>query len=174
MQGNPATHVFAIVEGFLREITYDPEGRSVAARIAGPGQVLGLAALSPTPTTYGAAIEVLSRARVCIVPAERVRAWLAEHADVALDMAVVAATDLDQLRRDLARRSLPAEDRVLDLITELIRASSSVPGSWVRLPATREQLGEVLGLALETVSRVIQRLVARGLLEQRGRELRLP
>ncbi|MBL8786178.1 MAG: helix-turn-helix domain-containing protein, partial [Deltaproteobacteria bacterium] len=47
------------------------------------------------------------------------------------------------------------------------------PLAWVRLPATREQLGEVLGLTLETVSRAVQRLVARGHLELRGRDLRL-
>ena len=173
MQGDPATHLFAVVEGFLRESTYDADGRAVAARIVGPGHVLGLAALNPTPSSYVATIEVLSRARVCILPADRARAWFTEHASFALDLAVLAAADLDHLRRDLALRAQPADDRVLALITELVRASTSDPLAWVRLPATREQLGEVLGLTLETVSRAVQRLVARGHLELRGRDLRL-
>ncbi len=173
-QGDPTTHVFAIIDGFLRECRRDAKGRVLSALIAGPGQILGLAALSPGRATYGATIDVLARARVCIIPVARAHAWLASNAGAALDLAILAATDLEKLRQDLAQRSSFAEDRVLALLTEIIRASMPTPDTWVTLPATRAQLAEVLGMALETLSRAMRSLVARGVLEQRGQEIRLP
>ena len=60
-------------------------------------------------------------------------------------------------------------------IRDRLQLIGEVPaGTWVTLPLTRKELGELLGLALATVSRTIQRLARAGLLEVRGRRVRVP
>ncbi|MFO0749704.1 MAG: Crp/Fnr family transcriptional regulator [Myxococcota bacterium] len=176
-QGDVARHLFAVVSGWLRESVYDDEGRALSARMVGPGHVLGTSALARAGTLavtprYAATIDVLTPARVCFVTADHTGQWLARHPPHAVDLVVAMAKELDAGHRDLALHAQPAEERVLALVRELV-ASAPDPSAWYRLPATREQLGEVLGLTLETVSRMLHRLARRGVLEIRGREVRL-
>ncbi|MCC6620828.1 MAG: Crp/Fnr family transcriptional regulator [Deltaproteobacteria bacterium] len=173
MQGDPARHLFAVVHGWVRESVHDADGRALSARIVGPGRVLGLSALGAGErATHTATIEVLSPARVCIIPAERAATWFASEPRHAMDLALHAARALDDFRREMTLRAEPARERVLALIRELATQMRVGPEAWFRLPATREQIGEVLGLTLETVSRMLNRLARDGVIALRGREVR--
>jgi len=173
MQGDPAERVYAVSSGWLREYVLTPDGRHGGARIVRAGQIVGLEALSTgVKATYGVTVDALRPAAVCALSAASVRSWLRVRPDDALALATATAEDLADVRRQmLTNATLPAEDRVLALVRELIGPE---PGEgWARLPATREQLGEVLGLTLETVSRMMQRLAHKGVLEVRGSHVRL-
>jgi len=176
MQGDPARHLFAIVHGWVRESVHDADGRASCARIVGPGQVLGLSALGPADGSphHTATIEVLTPARVCIVTADEASAWFSTRPKHALDLARHAARAVDDVRREAALRGRPAVERVSALLVDLARQMRAEPGVWFRLPATREQLGEVLGLTLETVSRMLNKLARDGAIGLRGREVMLP
>jgi len=176
-QSDPARHVFAIVSGWLREGAYDADGHTTSARLIGPGQVLGLASLTggadAAPPRHLATITVLTPTRVCIIAANDARAWLSVRPEEAFGLALMAVGELDAMRHEMSLRALPAELRVLALVEDFVAADGGDAGRWTRLPATREQLGEVLGLTLETVSRMLQRLARRGVIEVRGRDVRL-
>ena len=173
MQGDPADRIYAVASGWLREYVLNSDGGHGGARIVHAGQVVGLDALSANPgAVYGVTVDALRPASVCVLPATGVRSWLRVRPDDALALAIATADDLSDVRRQmLANATLPAEERVLGLVRELV----GEPGgdAWVRLPATREQLGDVLGLTLETVSRMMQRLATKGVLEVRGSHVRL-
>ena len=172
MQGDPADRIYAVASGWLREYVLNADGGHGGARIVHAGQVVGLEALGgATGAVYGVTVDALRPASVCVLPAPGVRSWLRVRPDDALALAIATAEDLAEVRRQmLANATLPAEERVLGLVRELVGEDAG--DAWVRLPATREQLGDVLGLTLETVSRMMQRLASKGIIEVRGSHVR--
>lgn len=84
---------------------------------------------------------------------------------------------------ELARKStqmlvlgaLPADERVatllLDLSTRLKRRGMA--GNDLNLRLTRDELGSLLGITLETVSRTLSRFQARNLIEIKGKLVRI-
>lgn len=175
-QGDPATRVFAVTEGWLRVFVTTADGKACAARLVGPGHVLGLESFGRGGTSgqpsYHATVDALRPAKLCAVPLVQVKSWFRQNPDEALALTAMTVEDMAELQRRLVHNaSLSAEERVFELVKDL--ADHAPLGTWVQLPATREQLGEVLGLTFETVSRMIHRLVDRGVLEVEGRRVRM-
>ena len=170
-QGDPAVAVWALTEGLVRVAVTTADGRAYAARLVRRGALLGLEALADHPVPHQATATVVRTARLCAVPVAVVRDWLGRHPAAATAVATVAVEELIEVQRRLvSHTSLSAEERVLELVRELVR--DAAPGAWTELPGTREQLGEMVGLAFETVSRMLHRLAARGLIELDGRRIR--
>lgn len=174
MQGDPADKLYAVASGWLREYVLNPDGGHGGSRIVHAGQIVGLEALrGGAGAVYGVTVDALRPASVCALPAAGVRSWLRVRPDDALALAIATAEDLAEVRHQmLVNATLPAEDRVLALVRDLV-GDQGKGEQWVRLPATREQLGDVLGLTLETVSRMMQRLAGKGILEVRGSHVRI-
>lgn len=170
LEGAAGSHVVAVVSGCLREVRTTPDGRAQAVRLVKAGELAGTEALVGRP--YDSTLESLTRVRVCVVPAPDVLAhferypegWRALHRD--------ACGALQAVRETVLRIGLQsAEDRIFALFEEL---GSDVPrGRWFQLPLNRIEIGELLSLAHATVSRTIGRLVERGLIQVRGRKIRL-
>lgn len=75
--------------------------------------------------------------------------------------------DLAHLVAHVSR--LPASERVLWFLTWLWRQEQGRQGQAAALPMSRRDIGDFLGLAPETLSRVIKELVADGVLTVHGR-----
>ena len=95
------------------------------------------------------------------------------HPEQGLQLSAALGREAAELRESiLIVGSLTAEERVEALLDRLME---SVPaGEWLRLPLSRAELAEFVGLAPETVSRVIHRLARAGHFEVRGRRIRVP
>lgn len=172
-QGDPADALWALTEGLVRVSVSTADGRTYAARLVRRGALLGVEALAVGGQPHQATATVVRAARVCRVPIAEARAWLSRHPESATAIAGLTVEDLIEMQRRLVlNASLSAEERVLELVRDLAR--DTAPGAWTELPATREQLGEIVGLAFETVSRMLHRLAARGLIELDGRRVRIP
>lgn len=170
VEGAEAQHVFAVVDGFLRESRSSSDGRTQGIRVIVPGDVIGLEAFLGQP--YRTTVEALSTARVCRVPARESHLFLGERPKVldALNQMVVRqALELKDTVHLLG--SADAETRILSLLGRL--TSHKPAGTWVRLPVTRKELAELAGLADPTVSRIVQRMAREGSLEVRGRWIRV-
>ncbi len=169
LQGEPSDAIYAVVDGWLREVVTRDGDRLVSPRLLGPGAMFGWSALTgaSAPTT----VEVVRDATLCAVHPSVVRQWFVDHPEESLSALTALAEDVDVLRERNVLLNAPAEERVRTLVHEL--GQSNPPGAWTRLPLTRAEMGELLGLSLETVSRCMQKLAANGELEVRARWVRL-
>lgn len=167
--GEPAQHVFAVVDGWVRESILGEDGKRTTTRFVGPGQVLGTEAL--TGGEQRTTVDALQPARVCRVPVAQVMSSLTEKPALGAAMARALTDDLEALRVRVVRSTLSAKERVLEMIVELL--GETPVGTWARLPVTREDMAEALGLTIETVSRQVQELHRAGVIEVRGRRMRL-
>lgn len=167
-QGDAATHVFEIVSGALRTVRVLSDGRRIITGFLFPGDVVG----ASSRDSYLAAVEAieptvirrLSRHRF-EEAVERFPALRPELMERFADE-MVAAQDQVVL---LARKN--ADERVASFLLSLARRATDdgeIP-TVVPLPMTRLDMADYLGLTIETVSRVMTRLAAKGIITSAGR-----
>lgn len=171
LEGDPATTIYGVLEGFLRETRTLEDGRIVGLRILRPGDLVGTETLSRE--SYQCTVEALTAARLCRATMPELERNLMAQPSEGLRLSRAVEDGAARLRDGMvALGSMSAEERVKSALLQLI---GEVPaGTWVTLPLTRKELGELLGLALATVSRTIQKLARAGMLEVRGRRVRVP
>lgn len=170
-QGDPATVCYVLVEGRLRLIQSTPEGQQVILRFIGPGEGFGIVA-SLSDTTYPATAEAVND---CLA-----LAW--DGAAVAQLMERYPRLAINGMRL-LAQRVREFQDRLRELATERVarrvartllrlvrQAGRKVEGGvLIDLALSRQDLAEMTGTTLYTVSRILSHWEQQGLIET-GRE----
>lgn len=166
-EGDPSRHVYSIVSGTvcLSKALFD--GRRQITGFLFDGDFIGLA--HGEACVYTA--EALTPVEVCRFPRERFERYLAEHPHVERRLLQIASTELaaaqDQMLL-LGRKT--AVERVASFLLRLSQRAEARgrPGSPVALPMTRAEIGDYLGLTLETVSRTLTQLRREGAIELDG------
>lgn len=164
-QGDTARYLFQISDGAVALERFLEDGRRQLVELLLPGDICGLSvdgAYSATgvalvPTTF----DVLSLAEL-----DR---WPMLGAQIARQLQTQLRTVHDQL---LAVGRMAAQERVCSLLARLsdvqdrcIRRPGSAGGPvCIHIPLTRGEMGDYLGLSLETVCRVMSNLERRGLI----------
>lgn len=164
-EDDPAAYVYNVTSGSLRLSRLTPDGRRGVLGFAFAGDFLGLERAQAHFTTA----EALEPATVCRFPRARFDALLA--ADRALEAALLAragqALQTAQARQ-LALAQKSAVQRVAGFLASLPASDPMrpAPQGLIRLPMTRQEVADHLGLTIETVSRALTRLKRHGLIRQ--------
>lgn len=137
-----------------------------------PGEVLGL------DTVYGQlrvnSATALDTAMICQVPVPRLDGIPQEQTELP---SLIHRLVIDELYRNQLLRVLichgDAEEKVRWFLKDFSRRLSmlGLSSTRVRLPVTRKEIGNFLGLRVETISRVLTNLRKEGYLSISGREL---
>ena len=160
-QGDPARYVYTLTEGMARLTRVLPDGRQAVIGFRFAGDMLGF-----TPAAehaFGA--EMLTRGTVCRLDRRRLEQLFGRYPVLErrfLDLCVKElAASQDHI---LALGRFSAEERVAAFLVSLAEAQErrGHAGPVFDLPATRADIGEFLGLTLETVSRAISSFRKRG------------
>jgi len=166
-QGDTARHVFTLTEGMARLTRVLPDGRQSVIGFRFSGDILGF-----TPAAehaFGA--EMLTRGTVCRLDRKRLEQLFRRYPALErrfLDLCVKElAASQDHI---LALGRFSAEERVAAFLVSLAEAQErrGRAGPVFDLPATRADIGEFLGLTLETVSRAISAFRKRGWIRLHG------
>jgi CRP/FNR family transcriptional regulator, cyclic AMP receptor protein len=165
--------VFILSKGRVKVSMTSSEGRSVILRIAQPGEVLGLhGVVSGRP--YQASAETLEPCEVNFVRREDFLRFLRENPEASL----LAARQLSQNYQTACQqvRSLglapSAAGKLAGLF--LLWATQGQPtkqGTRVLLTLTHEEIGQMIGLSRETVTRTMGDLKRRHLVATKGTAL---
>lgn len=171
---DPLGSVYVTSEGAFKTIGINEAGEEHVLGFHLPGELFGLDAIGSGRHRCSAV--ALTQARVCELP----------FATLA-----TAATQLPSLQRQLLRVMGQSADRDHDHVDLLSRRQASErialflhnmgeryrrigrPGDDFQLPMSRDEIARYLGLALETVSRSFSRLHEDGVLDVRGRRVRV-
>lgn len=166
-QGDPADRFFLLLDGRLKATRIGADGERVMVRIVQPGGFFGIAkALGRTdyPATATAAIE----SRALAWSASAWESLLAAHPQMAMGAMETMGRQLQELHERL--RELSTEDvgrRVAHALVRLAdQAGRPAADGSVRIdmPLTRQDIAEMAGTTLYTVSRLLGRWQRQGLL----------
>jgi CRP/FNR family transcriptional regulator len=166
-QGDSARHVYTLTEGMARLTRVLPDGRQAVIGFRFAGDILGF-----TPDgehAFGA--EMLTRGRVCRLDRRRLEQMFRRYPVMERRFLELCARELSASQEHiLALGRFNAEERVAAFLVSLAEAQErrGHVGPVFDLPATRADIGEFLGLTLETVSRAISAFRKRGWIRLHG------
>jgi CRP/FNR family transcriptional regulator len=173
-QGDIFNSVFAVRAGSLKTFSVTDLGEEQITGFHLPSELVGLSGMDTE--LYPVSAQALETTSVCEIPFER------------LDE---LSTQLPQLRRQLMRlmsREIRTDQQMMLLLSKktaderiatfLVNLSArfrarGFSANQFRLAMSRNEIGNHLGLAVETVSRVFTRFQSSGLLQAEGKEVTL-
>jgi CRP/FNR family transcriptional regulator len=168
-EGQPLGQIASVVEGVVKLTKSTRDGRQQIVGLAFAADLIG----RPFANISKYRIEAATDVSMCSFPRQRFEQLLSEHGK-AEEFLLKAKLDEVDAARDwmllLGRKS--AEERVATFILMLaerevnsIRHGAGRPNAvTIELPLTRAEIGDYLGLTLETVSRQFSRLREMGVL----------
>jgi len=170
LEGSKARYVYAVTEGYLREIRNLADGRARALRLVRPGDVVGLEALHHD--SYRSTVESLVAAKLCRVDASNAGVFLGKNGAFTMPLVKLLQEQITDLEESLIRlASNSADERVMSFLKYMFEHQP--PGTWNQMPITRTETADFLGMTLTTTSRVFHRLARGGSIELDGRSIRL-
>ena len=160
-EGDPARHLFNVTAGSLRVYKLLPDGRRQITGFLFAGDFLGLA----SGEAFGFTAEAMEASSLCRFRRDAYRTLVRETPDLEQALLTRTSHELAAAQNQmllLGRKT--AQERVASFLLDLPShdPSRSAPDNHVRLPMTRAEIADYLGLTIETVSRVLSRLKASG------------
>lgn len=150
----PAEYLYKIVSGAVRAYRMSSDGRRQIAAFYLPGDVFGL----ENGELHGFSAEAITDSKILVIKRSAITAMAERDTAVARELWAVTSRELEQVQQHLGVLIKSAEERVAGFLLRLLRR---VPGATqIRLPMSRQDMADYLGLTIETVSRVMTRLEA--------------
>ncbi|MGH7118032.1 MAG: Crp/Fnr family transcriptional regulator [Acetobacteraceae bacterium] len=173
-QGDAATAFFLLVEGRIRITQITSEGQQVALRYIAPGEVFGAVPLfsgGPWPATALAVIDSTA-ARWSREATDRLTADYPVILANALAIVGERVRQIEDRYRELATERV--EQRVAHALLKLAQIpEQSATGAAIDFPISRQDIAELTGTTLHTVSRILSAWEQQGILESRRMHVRI-
>nr|NUR37335.1 helix-turn-helix domain-containing protein [Sphingomonas sp.] len=153
-EGDPATRVFTLTSGTLKLYKLLPDGRRQVTGFMHPGDFLGMS----SDDEHAFSAEALEDAQLCWFPRNRFDDFVEEHGSMERELYRMAAHELAAAQQQmvlLGRKT--ASERLASFLLVLAKHAGQVPGrsfNIIRLPMSRSDIADYLGLTKETVSRI--------------------
>ncbi len=161
--GDEARFFFEIVTGTLRCCRITRGGRRQIYRFAGAGEMLGLGGEHLHRYSAEAVTEVVVRRH----PLLSLNAAMATDHQLRERVLLSLRDELTAVCAQMTRLGqLNATEKVASFLIDLSERNSD-PDGWLYLPMTRSDIGDYLGLTIETVSRRINELKRLRLIEMK-------
>jgi CRP-like cAMP-binding protein len=166
-EGDPASSFFVIQTGTVKLTQLTPEGHQVVLRLIGAGEAFGgVAAFSGGP--YPVTAEAVTLAVVFEWPGPIMATLMERYPPIVMNALRFVAARLHELQvryRQLATEKV--ERRIARALLRLVQQAGRrvESGVLVDLPLSREDIAQMTGTTLYTVSRVVSRWEGEGILE---------
>lgn len=163
LEGDDASHLLEVVEGVVCAYRLLPDGHRHVISFYFPGDLIGYCCASNH--TFSA--QALNKVRARRIPRHVVNQMVETRPGFARRLLKLAADELSMTRDHLmCLAAKSAEARMAVFLLALARRNSDAGGDAGRidLPMTRVDIGDYLGLTIETVSRTFSKLKRSGII----------
>ena len=168
-EGDESALVANVIDGVLKLSTSTADGREQIVGVVYPSDFIG----RPFGNTSQHSVTALSDARVCLFTRGAFDGFAREHPELEHKLLQRTLTELDRARQWmllLGRKS--AAERVATFLLEMSQrladsscAAKADGAHQFVLPLSRQQIADLLGLTIETVSRQFTRLRQAGVID---------
>lgn len=172
-QGDPGATCHSLIHGRVKIAQTRPDGGQLVLRYIGPGEMFGtVAALMGQPFPADALAVVDSVEIYWSV--ETMRELMRRHPDIAIHATSAVGERVRDLQGRLGEMSAArVEQRIARALVRLVRQAGrrTEDGVEIDFPITRQELAEMTGTTLHTVSRTLSAWEDEGLVESHRRRI---
>jgi len=164
-QGEIATEFFALLHGRLKVVQTTADGQQVVVRHVNPGDIFGIARAMRRPDFPATAIAVVDSLALAW-PSGQWEAFIARSPVLAMNALQTVGQRLQDAHTRIRELSTEeVERRVAHALLRLVQQAGrkTEEGILIDFPVTRQDLAEMTGTTLHTVSRVMTGWESRGL-----------
>lgn len=170
--GDPLRALFAIRSGSLKTTGLIEDGRAQVTGFFLPGELLGMDAINTD--LHPCSAEALETSEVCDIPYSALEELSQKIPGLQHQLLRIMSREIvrdEDMLMMLGRMS--AEERLASCLMSFSRRLARLGDTAVefKLSMSRQDLGDYLGLALETVSRLLSRFQEQGLISVHGRQI---
>ena len=172
-QDEPASTIYVVVGGRLRMTQTTPAGQQVIIRYVGAGEAAGYNAISGKEA-YSSSVLAVEDATLRSWSRARFKDLMAIHPQIALNALSVVRSRYEELQtrmRELATE--PVEQRIAHTILRLAGQAGrrTAAGIELAIPLSRQDIAEMSGTTLHTVSRTISTWEGDGIIDSGRRRV---
>jgi len=173
-EGDGFRSVYAVRSGTLKAYKTTDDGREQVTGFYFPGEILGMDGISNNQ--HASSARALETAAICEIPftsLEKLSAMMPSLQRHFFQLMSREITEDQQLITLLSKNS--ADERVASLMVSISsrNARRKLSATQFRLPMSRVDIGNYLGLTVETVSRVFSRMQKLGILHVDNKEIKV-
>ena len=163
VQGDPATHFFVVLSGWVKLYRLRPDGTEVVVEIFGPGESFAEGAMH-MPEGYPVSAEMVEAGRLLAVPTQTFSERVRQDPDLAISMLASMAVRLKAFVNRIEKtETQTAAQRVADFLLKFSPpAGTGAAGVVVQLPYDKQLIANRLGMKPETFSRALLTLKKQG------------
>lgn len=167
LAGDPAAHLYVVATGRAKLLRHAPNGQEVVLELLVPGDFFGSLPLMGDDTHVDTA---RSHTASCIltISADDFQQILERHPQVSLSLLEITGARLREARALIHHLSAsPVESRLAATLLKLGRKLGDQQGDrlLIQLPLSRQDLADMTGATVETVSRIMSQFRKQGLVE---------
>jgi CRP/FNR family transcriptional regulator, nitrogen fixation regulation protein len=164
-QGEPVAYFYKVLSGAVRTCKLRIDGRRKIGGFYLSGDMLGVQV--DDEHTFSA--EAITDCEVLLINRRLIMARVAREAVVARELLRLIGHELERAQDHILLLTKSAEERLASFLLEMAGPASD--GNTIDLPMTRHDIGEYLGLSIETVCRMLTHLEATGTIEVHARQI---
>ncbi len=176
LQGDPATHFFVVLSGWVKLFRLRPDGAEVVVEIFGPGESFAEGAMH-MPEGYPVSAEMVEEGRLLAVPTAAFGQRVRQDPNLAISMLASMAVRLKELVNRIEKKETQtAAQRVADFLLKFggpaprkdagtdagTDAEPDAAHVVVQLPYDKQLIANRLGMKPETFSRALSTLRDQG------------
>lgn len=171
-EGDVATDYLQVKEGQVKMFTLNADGHEFAQGFFESGESFGEPALLGD-FTYPSSAMAVTPAKIWRLPRQQFLQLLKDHFELHLKLDKTLCNRLQYKAMILAEISSHTPEHRLTTILNYLKAKIS-PDEETRIliPYTRQQLGDMTGLRVETVIRTVKKMEQKGILMLDGRKIK--
>jgi CRP/FNR family nitrogen fixation transcriptional regulator len=149
-ENEPADYLYKLVSGTVRTSKILNDGRRQIGAFYLPGDIFGL----EVGREHALSAEAITDANVVIFNRSAVEALAVRDNEVARQLWLITARELQRMQEHILLLIKTAEERVAGFLLEMANRIKST--NEVELPMSRQDIADYLGLTIETVSRTLR------------------
>lgn len=172
MEGEPSTHVFIVLSGWVKILTVTSEGREMLAALRGEGDIVGEIAQVTGYRT--ATVQATGTVRALIAGAEQFETFLDSHAGAARACRrAMAEYQQAAYNSQRSKSASSGPQRLAGLLLDLAERHGEQTDSGLRtaLPLSQTDLASLIGASRSTVTRALHDWRARKVIATHPRHI---
>lgn len=167
------TGIYALSAGSAKLVFTDYLGREVIISLLLPGDMIGFDGIATG--RHACSVVALEVSQYCEISSSSLESLYRHQPGFQKNVLIRASEQFDRSIERLAIGQRPAETRLIAFLLDLSRRYQALGYSseHLTLPLSREEIGNHLGLALETVSRLLAKIEVAAAIKVHGKNVHI-